>query len=248
MQRALHHEGWHSQVLEDLQWERAQQRHQQLLEQGEVPLCIWDSSVVEKPESEQLQGLSAVRSARVRRLARSRKGVFNRPAGKPVSVRGFEWESVLLVGHSGGPEVVTMKWWSRHQGISGHQRQRQVGMRGLLAARWGRRVRHLFDRGDGHGPGCGLWGGIICASSSVGRRATSSWTPPVRSAQPGRSRGANEPGARPSCSGRAIVGSIAVRACSPGQLSTRSIVVPSPWWSSARAKDASRGSCSPMSR
>jgi hypothetical protein len=34
---------------------------------------------LEKPESEKLEGLGAVRSSRVRRLARTRKGVFNRP-------------------------------------------------------------------------------------------------------------------------------------------------------------------------
>jgi hypothetical protein len=47
LQRALHHEGWKSQV-------------------------IWDSSVLEKPESISLQGLGNVRSSRVKRLARTR--------------------------------------------------------------------------------------------------------------------------------------------------------------------------------
>lgn len=152
LQRALHHEGWSAQVLEQVLWEQAEKRRQQMLEQAERPLCIWDSSVLEKPESEQLQGLGAVRSSRVRRLARSRKGVFNRPSGLPVSVRGFEWESLLLMGQSGVPQVAAMKWWGRQKGVSGQQRQQQLSLLGPVAQRWGRTVRHVFDRGYGTGP------------------------------------------------------------------------------------------------
>ena len=107
--------------------------------------------MLEKPESVALDGLCSVRSSRVRRLARSRPGVFNRP-GIPVSVRGFEWESLLLVGKSGVPQVVAMRWWSREKGVSGQQRQQQVALLGKAAQRWGRKVRHVFDRGYGTGP------------------------------------------------------------------------------------------------
>ena len=92
-----------------------------------------------------------MRSSRVRRLARSRKGIFNRP-GVKVRVPGFEWESLLLVGNSGVPQVVTMRWWSREKGISGQQRQQQQARFRKVAAHWGRMVRHVFDRGYGHGP------------------------------------------------------------------------------------------------
>lgn len=109
LQRALHHQGWEAKLIEEVLWEQAEMSRQQIEERGETPLCIWDSSVLEKPESEKLEGLGAVRSSRVRRLARSRKGLFNRPAAMPVSVRGFEWESLLLVGQSGVPHVVAMK-------------------------------------------------------------------------------------------------------------------------------------------
>jgi hypothetical protein len=84
LQRALHHEGWKAGVIEEVLWEQAEQRRQELESQGETKLGIWDSSVLEKPESEHLEGLGAVRSSRVRRLARSRKGVFNRPSGMKV--------------------------------------------------------------------------------------------------------------------------------------------------------------------
>jgi hypothetical protein len=108
LQRALHHQGWTAEVIEELLWDQAEQSRKQMEQRGETPLCIWDSSVLEKPESVALEGLGAVRSSRVRRLARSRPDVFNRP-GLPVRVRGFEWESLLLLGKSGVPQVVAMR-------------------------------------------------------------------------------------------------------------------------------------------
>src|SRR5438067_12565940 len=110
LQRALHHEGWEAEVIEEVLWQEAEKSRQLMQQQGETPLCIWDSSVVETPESEKLGGLGAVRSSRVRRLARSRKGLFNQPSRLPVSVHGFEWESLWLLGQSGVPQVVAVKW------------------------------------------------------------------------------------------------------------------------------------------
>ncbi len=152
LQRALHHHGWASEVIEEVLWELAETSRKEMEQRGETPLCIWDSSVLEKPESEKLEGLGSVRSSRVRRLARSRKGVFNRPSGMPVSVRGFEWESLLLVGKSGVPQVIAMRWWSREKGVSGQQRHQQQSLLSQAALRWGRKVRHVFDRGYGTGP------------------------------------------------------------------------------------------------
>jgi len=158
LQRALHHQGWQAEVIEEEVWKQAEQRRQELQNRGEVPLCIWDSSVLEKPESEQLEGLGAVRSSRVRRLARSRKGVFNRPSGMPVSVRGFEWESLLLVGKEGRPQVVAMRWWGRVKGVQGQQRKQQERLLARAARQWKRQVRHIFDRG--YGTAAWLW--LLC--------------------------------------------------------------------------------------
>src|SRR5256886_12110279 len=152
LQRALHHKGWEAEVIEEVLWQEAEQSRQQMQQRGETPLCIWDSSVVEKPESEKLQGLGTVRASRVRRLARSRKGLYNQPSRMPVSVRGYEWESLLLVGAKGIPQVVAMKWWERHKGVPGQQRQQQHSLLSQVAQHWGRQVRHIFDRGYGHGP------------------------------------------------------------------------------------------------
>src|SRR5260370_13674691 len=109
-----------------------------------MPVCIWDSSVLEKPESEHMEGWGVVRSSRVRRLARSRKGVFNRPSGMPVSVRGFEWESLLLVGKKGRPQVVAMTWWGREKGVEGQQRQQQEKFLPRAARPRGGNVRQVF--------------------------------------------------------------------------------------------------------
>jgi hypothetical protein len=143
LQRAFHHAGWEAEVIEEVLWEEAEKSREQMEQRGETPLCIWDSSVLEKPESEKLEGLGAVRSSRVRRLARSRKGLFNQPSRLPVSVRGFEWESLLLVGSSGVPQVVAMKWWSRQKGVPGQQRKPQLVLLSQAAQRWGRQVRHV---------------------------------------------------------------------------------------------------------
>lgn len=152
VQRALHHEGWTSQHLEEVLWEQAEERVREVKATGATPLVIWDSSVLEKPESSKLEGLGRVRSSRVKRLARSRKGVFNRPSGLPVSVRGFEWESLLVVGPDGKPQVAAMKWWGRVKGEAGEQRRHQQTLLSQAAWRWGREVRHVFDRGYGTGP------------------------------------------------------------------------------------------------
>lgn len=152
LQRALHHQGWQAEVIEEVLWQEAEKSRKLMQQQGETPLCIWDSSVVEKPESDKLEGLGAVRSSRVRRLARSRKGLFNQPSRMPVSVRGFEWESLLLVGASGVPQVVAMKWWGREKGVPGQQRKQQQVLLSQVAQHWGRQVRHVFDRGYGNGP------------------------------------------------------------------------------------------------
>lgn len=142
LQRALHHQGWQSEVIEEVRWDQAEQRRKQMEQRGEIPLCRWDSSVVEKPQSVRWEGVGAVRASRVRRLARRRPDVFNRP-GLPVRVRGFERESLLLVGKSGVPQVVALRCWRREKQGSGHQRQQQEELLNQAARRGGRQVRHV---------------------------------------------------------------------------------------------------------
>ena len=63
-----------------------------LKQKGQRILCIWDGSVIEKPESSKLEGLCPVTSSKAKRLSRSRRGlVFNMPAGKPITVMGMQF-------------------------------------------------------------------------------------------------------------------------------------------------------------
>jgi hypothetical protein len=88
LQYALHHLGWQAEVIEEVLWDQAEQRRQEIAHRGETGRCMWDSSVVEKPESAKLEGLGAVRSSKARRLARSRKELYNQPSRLPVRVHG----------------------------------------------------------------------------------------------------------------------------------------------------------------
>jgi hypothetical protein len=51
LQRAVHHQGWQAEVIEEVLWQQAEQRRQELESRGEVPLCIWESSVLEKEDA-----------------------------------------------------------------------------------------------------------------------------------------------------------------------------------------------------
>ena len=56
LERLLQHQGWQAEMLEQVLWEQAEDLRHQLEQAGEMPLCIWESSVLEKPESQKLEG------------------------------------------------------------------------------------------------------------------------------------------------------------------------------------------------
>ena len=45
LQRSLHHQGWKASMIEQVR---------------DTPLCVWDGSVLEKPESRSLEGLESL--------------------------------------------------------------------------------------------------------------------------------------------------------------------------------------------
>src|SRR5437868_8119942 len=47
LQRALHHQGWEAEVIEEVLWQEAEKRRKLLQQQGETPLCIWVSLVLD---------------------------------------------------------------------------------------------------------------------------------------------------------------------------------------------------------
>jgi Transposase DDE domain len=157
LSRLLHSAKWCSGLIERFLWQQAERGLSELEAAGEQPLCIWDGSVLEKPESEHLEGLAPVRSSKAKRLQRSRPGVFNKP-GRPIVVRGWEWTAVLLGGLKGAVQVVSMRWWSRKGEQATTARDQEGHLLRECARRWGRRVLHLFDRGYAGGPWLGELG------------------------------------------------------------------------------------------
>ncbi len=52
LKRALEHEGWQANIIEQMLWEQAEQRRHEMEQRGETPLCMWDSSVLESAPKE----------------------------------------------------------------------------------------------------------------------------------------------------------------------------------------------------
>jgi hypothetical protein len=92
-------------------WQRADTRLEELAATDEEALVIWDSSVLEKPESLASPDLGSVRSSKARRLTRIKPGYYS-PPSRPIFVPGWHWLGLLLLGRdgqSGPPEVATMR-------------------------------------------------------------------------------------------------------------------------------------------
>lgn len=138
--------------------EKADERVRELQEKEEERIAVWDGSVIEKKESEKTEGLCAVKSSKAVRLRKQRKGVWNPPAGKPITVLGMEWIGILIVGMQGTPTVATMKWWSRKGENATKQRQEEKNILREVSRKWGRNVVNVFDRGYAGGP----WLELLC--------------------------------------------------------------------------------------
>lgn len=104
---------WSWRQIDEYLLNEAEKEVEKLKEQGKRILCLWDGSVVEKPESSQLEGLCPVISSKAKRLNRTRKGlVFNFPPKKAVRVTGMQWTGALIAGLQGIPKVALMRWWT----------------------------------------------------------------------------------------------------------------------------------------
>jgi hypothetical protein len=135
-------------------WQRADVRLQELEAAGETPLLIWDSSVLEKPESLASPDLGSVRSAKAHRLTRIKPGSYHPPT-RPICVPGWHWLGLLLLGrdsHSGPPTVACMRWWTNRGPHQSDRRGEELGLLVQAARRWGRRVCHVWDRGFAGSP------------------------------------------------------------------------------------------------
>lgn len=120
---------------------------------GKRVLCIWDGSILEKPESCKLEGLCPVVSSKAKRLNRTRRGlVFNKPAGKPITVIGMQWTGALIAGMEGMVKVAMMSWWTRSGDYAIKQREKEEEMLRIVVRKWGNILLHVFDRGYASGP------------------------------------------------------------------------------------------------
>ena len=147
--RLLHSTRWSAFWLGEYLWQRAQQQVQTWNERQQEGLLIWDSSVVEKPETLHSEDLGPVRSSKAARLTRIKPGYYTPPRG-PVFVPGLQWLAVLLVGTQqmqGAPQVVTMRWWTRRGPRASFERDEEGKLLLDLLARLGPHLLHVFDRG-----------------------------------------------------------------------------------------------------
>src|SRR6266852_8464062 len=97
---------WSASHIDRFVLEEAGKEVERLKEQGKRILCLFDGSVIEKPESSTLEGLGPVLSSKAKRTNRSRKGLlWNAPAIRPIRVMGMEWTGTLIAGLEGVPRI-----------------------------------------------------------------------------------------------------------------------------------------------
>lgn len=133
--------------------EKADEEVQKLKEQGKRILCLWDGSVVEKAESEKLEGLCPVLSSKARRRSRTKRGlVFNWPAPRPIRVMGMQWTAALIVGMAGLPHLAVTRWWTTKGVFATMLRDTEEELVRLCIRKWGPLLVHVFDRGYASGP------------------------------------------------------------------------------------------------
>lgn len=147
-----------SNLLRSLKWsvlhidtyllKKADEEVKALKAQGKRILCIWDGSVLEKAESEKLEGLCGVPSSKAKRLTRSKKGlVFNFPPKKAITVVGMQWTGALIAGMQGMIYVAMMNWWTTKGDYETKLRIQEETMLRKCVRQWGDCLLHIFDRG-----------------------------------------------------------------------------------------------------
>jgi hypothetical protein len=164
----IHSDRWSAEDIDDFLLEEGSsmvEAEAARVDEGRA-ICILDSSVLEKPESAALEGLSPVRSAKALRIGRPRPklgpGYYRGRPGGPIVVPGFEWTSALVTGWAerGERRPVALGAWHWHarprEDLEG-EGPAVVRERGVEAARrvlsrvngaWGReKLLHVWDRG-----------------------------------------------------------------------------------------------------
>lgn len=138
---------WGTGMIEQFIWQQADRRVAELSSAGETALAIWDESVLEKPESLELEGLCPVRSTKAVRLKRIKPGFYNPPGGRPIFVPGYNWLQVLICGMQGPPGLAHLRFWTTRGERQTSRRDEEGQLLGEVTDRWGSQVLHVWDRG-----------------------------------------------------------------------------------------------------
>ena len=139
---------WTVSLIDRYLMEKAEEEVQRLKGQGQRILCIWDGSVLEKAESEKLEGLCPVLSSKAKRKSRSKRGLlFNWPIARPIRVMGMQWTAALISGMQGVPRLAVSRWWTTKGEFGTRLRETEEALLRLTVRRWGPLLVHVFDRG-----------------------------------------------------------------------------------------------------
>lgn len=139
---------WQVGLIDDFLLSKADNEVQRLKAQGQRILCLWDGSVLEKAESEKLEGLCPVLSSKARRRQRSKRGVlFNWPSLRPVRVMGMQWTAALIAGMQGVPHLALSRWWTTKGVFASSLRETEEDALRVMVKKWGPLLVHVFDRG-----------------------------------------------------------------------------------------------------
>ena len=140
---------WKSAWIEAWLMEEAERALKQWEAQGVTPIAAWDGSVLEKHESAEGEGLCPVHSSKAARRTRLRKGYYHPPVGR-ICVPGLHWLGVVFTSRiltQGHPVLAAMRFWTTRGAHRSGQRDEETRLMCQLAARFGRRIIHVFDRG-----------------------------------------------------------------------------------------------------
>lgn len=104
---------WNVKEIEMFLLDKAGEQVHQLKKQGKAVLCLWDGRVLEKAESEKLEGWCPVLSSKAKWRGRTKRGMLlNWPALRPVRVMGMQWTAAVIMGMQGPPTLALNRWWS----------------------------------------------------------------------------------------------------------------------------------------
>jgi Transposase DDE domain len=158
----IHHQGWKAKQIEEFLLWRADEQIAQWEAGGEDGLLIWDSTVLEKPESLKAEGLCAVRSSKAQRLTHVKKGYYH-PPGAPIFVPGLHGIGLLLAGRvnrQGPAMLAALRWWTSRGPLASYEKDENCKLLRLAIQRWGRSLIHVFDRGYCGSPWLGVLRGF----------------------------------------------------------------------------------------